>query len=78
MSLEVISPSESRWLAKSFDITFLGKMLLTIAYAIDRKKQIPFGGTLTRTMVKFDKTLSTVEDSLLLLNQSERVSSYVL
>ena len=41
-------------------------MLLTIAYVIARKKQLPFGGTLTRTMLKFDRTLSSAEDSLLL------------
>ena len=55
-----------RWLAKSFDTALFAIMLLTIAYAIDRKKQLPFGGILTRTMFKFDRTLSSVEVSLLL------------
>lgn len=53
-------------MAKSLDTGTFGIMLFIIECATDRKKQFPFGGTLTRTMLWFDITLSRVEGSLLL------------
>jgi len=41
-------------------------MLFITACATDRKKQFPFGGTLTRAILWFYRILSREEDSLLL------------